>query len=131
MTSVVGMLRAVLVDDDTVKTYVVSGAVQRIYPRNPPLNVTVPAISYTTPSNPRDDISNVTNPRVRYVCWSDNCDEADALADAVVNALNHYSGVSGSLEIVHTSAENTMDGVTDSAELSSKIVDVVVVVKGG
>lgn len=62
----------------------------RIYPSALPSNPTLPAVTYTLISSPRDVTqtgSGLTRPRYRWDCWAETYDTAVALAIVVIQAL--------------------------------------------
>lgn len=72
----------------------------RIYPVKLPQGVTFPCLSYQLISEPRDytlDKVSVPNATVQFDCWGKTYLEANQLGDALVNVLDAYTGVVGSL----------------------------------
>lgn len=122
-------IRGVLIADSAVRAMVVSGSMQRIYPRKLPTALTLPAISYSLPSNVLNPLTRIRVVRFRFVCWGESSDDADDLASAVEEALQGYSSTTGT-EISNTNPEQIIEQPEDAAGLYSAIVDVTVVVKG-
>lgn len=122
-------IRAALMADPTIASLVTSGAISRIYPRNLPPTFDVPAISYNVIQT-RDPRTTINRLRIRFMCWSDDPDEADTLAEAVCSALTNYYSVEGSVEISNTDPEQTSDQPQDAAGLYATLAEVLVITKG-
>lgn len=85
----------VLAADGTVAALVVA----RIYPALAPQGATLPYVVYERISTPRvrglDGTSGLGAPRFQITSWAESYSGAKALADAVRDALDDYSGTVG------------------------------------
>ncbi len=102
-------VRDILLADAAVQALVGS----RIYPNTLPQDAALPAIVYLHPDGrPESTFSGYTIKRVatRVNCHSDRYNEAHAVAQAVVNALNGYQ--SASVAPVYLGSHDHYDDVT-------------------
>jgi hypothetical protein len=70
----------------------------RIYPMQLPLECTLPALSFSKPSNPFRRVSG--SPRFQIDCWAEDFLQCQHLRDMVETALNGYAGLVNSVNII-------------------------------
>ena len=88
----------------TFRTYVLAGTTlkaitTRMYPLKLPQSPTLPAIVYTKVSGFREhdmDGSSIATPRIQFDCYAATYAAAKALADALRERADSYTGVVGS-----------------------------------
>lgn len=95
MTLIDEAVRSILLADTAVYSLVGT----RIYPLELPLRCTLPAISYSKPSNVCKRVTR--NPRFQIDCWDKygNFTEVQNLALAVESALDGYRGIVNGITI--------------------------------
>lgn len=97
------ILRAILLNDATV-----SGLVgTRIFRLELPLNCVFPAISYTRVSDPYRQF--VGAPRIQISCWGESLPDCLDLENAVMDALEGYSGIVNGVTIERIVPEGTQE----------------------
>jgi len=87
----------------TTLTSVAAFSSNRVYQDQLPQNVTYPAISYLLVSAPRiplmgTDAVNIPA-RFQFDCWATNPSSANALANAVIGAIERYGSSTGTVTI--------------------------------
>jgi hypothetical protein len=86
----------------------VSGLVgNRVYPLKLPLDCVFPAISYTRVSNPYKQF--VGAPRIQISCWGEEFFDCMDLENAVMDALEGYSGIVNGVTIERIVPEGTQE----------------------
>jgi len=102
-----GAIRSILLADTTV-----SGLVgTRIYPLEPPLACSFPALTYSFPSNPFKLV--MRSARCQISCWASDYTERENLKQAVEDALKFYSGLSEGVTIEIIFPIETYDHIED------------------
>ena len=99
--SISAAIRAILIADSTVLGLVG----QKIYPGLIPDSYDMPAISFERDDDQRHQglSGYLGGSEATYAvsCWSGDYDEAESVGDAVILALEDYSGTSASVAIQH------------------------------
>jgi len=110
---------SVLCADGTVSPLVGT----RIYPEVAPPGAALPHIVYTRISTPRirslGGTSGLLYPRFQIVSWASSYSGAKALADAVRNALDDYSGVVGTITVEDVYIEDEGDMMNLSPDVDA------------
>lgn len=123
-------VRALLIADSTISGIVSTG----IYPLIAPQGSSLPCIVYQRISGPRisahDGPSGLARPRYQYTCIAATYAAAKALANAVREVLDGYSGTTNGVQIETILIENEMDvynfETDERASSYSVIIDCVI-----
>lgn len=99
----------------------------RIYPDQAPQNPTVPYVTYRRISTGRVSLlatdTDISMPRFQMSAWSDDRDQAVAVAAQIRDAFQRYSGTNASIVILDSYLENEIDLYEPDTKLYQVIVD--------
>jgi hypothetical protein len=107
-------LRTYLLTKTGITDLIGTGGNARIYKdKIPQKNTTWPVLTYRTVSTQQEhDLSGacgMARPRIQLDCWHETSVGAEALAEAVRNALDGYTGAMGSATVSVALLEDTQD----------------------
>jgi hypothetical protein len=115
-------IRSILIADTTVKAITT-----RCYPATLPQDPTYPLIVYYKVTGMRDHHlqgpSGLAHPRFQVEAWATTYDAAKALANAIREALDGYSGTQGTVRIGSILIESERDTYEDAVSCHRVIMD--------
>lgn len=115
-------IRAILVADSTVKAITT-----RCYPAKIPQDPTYPLILFFKVTGKRDHHlqgpSGLAHPRFQVEAWATTYDAAKALANAIREALDGYSGTQGTVVIGSILMESERDTYEEAVSCHRVIMD--------
>lgn len=115
-------IRSILIADTAVKAITT-----RCYPGMIPQNPTYPLIAYFKVTGNRDHHlggpSGLAHPRFQVEAWATTYDAAKALANAIREALDGYSGTQGTVVIGSILMESERDTYEDAVSCHRVIMD--------
>ena len=122
-------VHATLYDRMTAYTGLTDLVGTRIYRQPVPLHVDLPAVTYQLISSRRMRAAggavHVVE-RVQVNCWADTPDDADAVADEIVSAFDHWRDESGSVQIRQAKVADQQDMHSGDSEKDWRVVDLLI-----
>jgi len=101
----------------------------RIHPLRLPQKPTLPAVTYTRISTPREhafERSFLPHPRYQFDCWAETYNRAHDVADEVVSALDIYRGAMGDWTVQASIVEDERDGIDEVTGIFHVMVEAVI-----
>ena len=100
----------------------------RIYALKLPIDVTFPALTYSTVSSIRtrshSGDSSLTTPRIQLSCWGEVYEDCRNLVTQLVNSLESYKGLMGSTTVYSSFVENEIDAYDSESKIYHIPVDI-------